>query len=258
MKLKRSSIALAILLLTLPCFIQSTFSQSASDFAASSDAFAELDKEYLSLRFFNAITGSQLPGGSVTIKDIGTFTTDSDGKVRFKIPEDENYEVRFEKKGFITSDFNIEVAAGTLFYGRFSVSPDMDKKFIRIVLDWDNKPKDLDAHLEKEGEYHISYRHTKNYSDGIAMLDRDDRDGYGPETITIKELDAKANYEFYVHDYTNKRKPKNKLSKSKACVKVYGEGVLLNVFNVPRNVKGNKWVVFRWQGGNLATVDEVR
>ncbi|MEZ5195875.1 MAG: hypothetical protein R2764_05620 [Bacteroidales bacterium] len=111
---------------------------------------------------------------------------------------------------------------------------------IRIVLDWDKKPDDLDAHFQKEGDYHVSYR-VKTSSDdvGSAKLDRgDDRDGYWPETITVKDIDEKAEYTYYVKDYTNRNSKSSKaLSKSSAMVKVYGEGQLLNIWQLNEKAK---------------------
>ena len=71
-----------------------------------------------------------------------------------------------------------EVIAGTIFWNRFTVSPNIEMGSIRIVLDWDKKPKDLDAHFVKEGDYHISYHNMKVSDDGSARLDRDDQNGF--------------------------------------------------------------------------------
>ncbi len=63
---------------------------------------------------------------------------------------------------------------------------------IRIILDWDKSPNDLDAHLVKDGDYHISYRNKRVADDGAAQLDRDDMNGYGPETITINNVESNS------------------------------------------------------------------
>jgi len=222
------------------------------------DIFEEMDYKNLTLRFFNAINGKEIPGAQVSIEKIGIFKTDHEGKLLFPIPSDGTYQVSFRKKGYINSDFKIKIVVGTIFFNRFSVSPELDISYLRVVLDWDINPLDLDAHLSKEGDYHISYRNMHAAADGNANLDRDDMDSYGPETITVKRVDSRSHYNFFVHDYTNRSRSLSKaLSKSKACIKVYGKGRLLYIFNVPENVNGNIWKVFKVEYGRIMEVNEV-
>lgn len=222
------------------------------------DASAE-EEGKLTLRFFNAETGEPVPDATIIIQDFETFTTDMEGKIRFDRQEDSVYPFQFEKEGFISENNKFEIIAGTLFWNRFTVSPVIEMGSIRIVLDWDKKPADLDAHFVKEGDYHISYRDKKATEDGKARLDRDDRDGFGPETITVKDIDEKAEYTFYVKDYSNKGSKNSKqLSKSKAMVKIYGEGKLLNIWQLNEKQKGNAWVVFNIQNGKIVPTDEVK
>jgi len=222
------------------------------------DASAE-EQGLLTLRFINAETGDPVPQATIIIQDLKTMTTDMEGKIRFDKLEDAVYPFQFIKEGFITENNKFEVVAGTIFWNRFTVSPIIEMGAIRIVLDWDKKPADLDAHFIKEGDYHISYREMKISDDGSAKLDRDDRDGYGPETITVKDIDEKAEYTCFVKDYTNKdSKNSKKLSKSRAMVKIYGEGKLLNIWQLNEKQKGNAWVVFNILNGKLIPTDEVK
>lgn len=210
------------------------------------DVFNELDHNELTLRFFNALDGEPIYNAKVAIIEIGEYLTDIDGKVLFPIPDDSNYEIIFSKTGFITSIFEIEIISGTLFFNRFSISPKMPLGSIRIVLDWDGSPKDLDAHFVKKDKYHISFRNMKASLDGETILDRDDTNGYGPETITINKIDGDAHYYYFICDYSNRNsKQSNDLSKSKACVKIYGGGdQLLEVYHIPLNQTGIYWNVF--------------
>ncbi len=229
----------------------------------SAEAEAELDG-YLTLRFLNALNGKAILGGSVSVGSFGDFTTDSTGKILFTIPEDDGlYPVEFKETGFITTKFNIEIAAGTMFANWFSISPALDLGSIRIVLDWGKKPRDLDLHVYKMGDYHISYRDKRSSSrqdfykpsNESARLDRDDTNGYGPETITIDNFDKTGTYQIYVHDYFNRSNEKSKgLSNSHAVLKLYGgNSELLNTFQVPLNQKGNYWSVFEIGRGKLIT-----
>jgi hypothetical protein len=212
----------------------------------------------LTLRFFNAETGDPVPDAIIKIQDGETYTTDMEGKVRFKKLPDGIYPFHFDKPGFIPENNKFELIAGTLFRNRFIVTPAFEIGSIRIVLDWDAKPKDLDAHFVKEGGYHISYHDMKTSSDGTARLDRDDQDGFGPETITVKDIDDGAEYTFYVKDFSNKDSKNSKqLSKSKAMVKIYEEGELKNIWQLSDKQKGNTWMVFSIHNGKLVPTDEV-
>jgi uncharacterized protein YfaP (DUF2135 family) len=95
--------------------------------------------------------------------------------------------------------------------------------------------------------------------DGSASLDRDDKNGYGPETITVKNIDEKAEYTFFVKDYSNKNDKKSTaLSKSKAMVKVYSDGELVNIWQLGEKQNGNAWVVFNILNGQIVPTDTVK
>ena len=65
------------------------------------------------------------------------------------------------------------------------------------------------------------------------------------ETITIYKP-ATGDYYYSVYDYSNKKKKKSKyLSRSNALVQVYGQNKLLASFDVPQNIRGNCWHVFK-------------
>ena len=224
---------------------QCSFSQIQSK---SDDVFEELETGNLTLRFYNAVNGQPVQKGTVTIEKTGEYVTDEEGKVIFPPPAEDGFlKVLFHAKDYVPTEFSIEIMAGTLFFNRISISPMMDIKFLRVVVDWDKEPRDLDAHFVRRGSggYHISYRNMKVLADGTGMLDIDAMNGFGPETITLKEVSPQASYEYFVHDYTHQNEPNsNSLSNSKATVKVYGNGTLLNIFQVPRKKEGTVWKVF--------------
>ncbi len=219
------------------------------------DVQTEMHQEKFTLRFFDALTGDEVPDAQVSIKGIGDFTTDPGGKVLFDMQPDGLYYFAFTKKGYITANYRFEVVANTIFYNRFTVSPRTELGAVRIVLDWDRTPADLDLHLVKEGAYHISYRNMQNSGDGAARLDRDDTNGYGPETVTIYRADNQAVYTCYVIDYTNGTNASSSaLSKSKATVRVYNNNELTHTFYVPVGKPGNKWNAFQIIRGEVQGV----
>lgn len=247
---------LLILFVTLTC-LSLLFAQD-NDFEAK-DSFDELESGSPNLHFFNALNGEAISGATITLDGIGDFTTDHNGKISFE-PTEDNYiqVVHFKANKFISCTFDVEIMAGTVFFNRFSASPVMNIDNFRVVIDWGKSPADLDAHFERTGEYHLSYRNLKTLSDGRGQLDRDDTNGFGPETITINRVEQSGSYQYYIQDYSNRNDKKSKvLSKSKAVVKVYGNGQLLHMFKVPVKQKGDIWRVFNIDNGKIIPVQTI-
>ncbi|MDR2663251.1 MAG: hypothetical protein LBC31_09670 [Treponema sp.] len=210
------------------------------------------------LRFGNALDNKPVAGAAVEIPGVGTFTTDREGIVAFSPPEDGYYTLTFSKAGFITAEIEFEVALSTVFHNRFLISPVLAGGTYRIVLEWAEAPKDIDLHLEKEGSYHISWRDMRSAADNSARLDRDARDGFGPETITVTKSDPGATYSIFVVDFSNfTREGSRDLSASSAVVRIFYENSLVQSFAIPPNTVGNRWNVARLSGGTLTPVNTV-
>lgn len=223
------------------------------------DEMEIMENDNQTLRFFDAKTGDPLSGASVNIEDIGDYTTDEEGKVRFPNQPDGYLKVTIEKEGYITCEFDVEIVADMIFFNRFSVSPKLDIGSMRVALDWLETPADLDAHMVKKGIYHISYQDTKVLSDGTGRLDRDDLDGFGPETITISDIDDNAEYEFYVYNYTDRHDAASTaLGKSKATVKIFANNEFIGTVEVPRGPAGRKWSVFKIKNGEIEITNKLQ
>lgn len=220
--------------------------------AQASDFDEELE-DSLALRFFDAVKGTPLVGADVVL-DGQRAKTDAEGHVSFPYPsvrqdEDVRY-VTVERDGYITTKLALKFMVGTLFHNRFSISPILPLGHVRIVLDWSDAPPDLDAHLVKAGAYHISFRHMTRWEDK-ALLDRDDLDGAGPETITITNLDRRGVYTYYVHDYTHRLDASfTAFAKSRAHVSIYGDGKLLEQAYVAAG-PGRAWKVLELRDGQV-------
>lgn len=135
-----------------------TYSQDKNLRDRIKDTFQELESNSLTLGFNDALTGKPIPDAEVVISKLGQFKTDYDGRAVFEIPEQDGiYGVKFTHPKYITSDFEIEIMAGMVPFNRFSVSPLLPIGSLRVILDWSDRPLDLDAHLVKKNDYHISY-----------------------------------------------------------------------------------------------------
>jgi len=241
-------------------FVVSSFAQETKEKQKISDAFEEMDNGKLVLRFFDALTGLPIQSGTVEIRSIGEYETDFEGRIYFESAEENIVlKVKFSHSKYITSQFDVEIMAGTLFFNRFSISPKMPLGSLRAVLDWSDSPRDLDLHLIKKNSYHISYRNLRVAADGTAKLDRDDTDGFGPETITTTIVDNSAEYLIFVHDFTNQHSSSStSLSKSKGSVKIYGrDNELIDVFKVPEDEGGCYWLVCKIIDGRVVLLNKV-
>jgi hypothetical protein len=209
------------------------------------------------LWFTDSDTGGAITGAQVTIGD-DIMTTDAEGLVIFDALPDGKYGVTMEKRGYITLEDEFTTLMGKIIFNKFSVPPASALKLVKIVLDWGADPQDLDLHLEKERgsggtsspAYHISYRDTKKSADGNVWLDRDDTSGYGPETITINNLDPRAIYHIYVHNYSNRSQSANRsLAGSSAIVRVYMDNKLRSRASVTPGKTGVTWYAFDIENG---------
>lgn len=223
------------------------------------DELRRVNEGELTLRFVNAENENPVSNAQLHIDELGDFTTDREGRVIFGHPEkDAKYTFRFTKEGYIPLETKFEIVAGTIFYNRFAVSPVIDRKNLRIVMEWGKNPSDLDAHLVKKGDYHISYRDMSVSQDGECKLDRDDRQSYGPETITIKDVDENGDYLYYVRDYTNRNKENSvDLSNSKVHVRIFDNSGMLKEWDILSNKRGKTWKVFAIKNGIIKDLNRI-
>jgi hypothetical protein len=232
-------------------------SRTLSDGMIKSEMAMMAMEGIIPMRFANALDGQGIPGGILSVSGQGDFSTDSRGIVQLPPLPDGVYSAIFTKEGFITTPFEFRVQLGIVVFNWFSVSPGLESKSWRFVLDWGERPADLDLHLEKRGDYHISYGNMRSTADGSVNLDRDDRNGYGPETITVKEVESAAAYDLYVVDYSNRQSPgSDALSRSGAVLRVYRENHLAHTFPVPSGA-GIRWNALRIEDNQVRVVNTV-
>ncbi len=216
----------------------------------------------------NAVTGEFMPGVTLELRQglnaqsgavVATLTTDEDGNYGYKGTPG-YYTLTAKKDGFVPKVFSASMMSSKEnVLSDVAISPKLEAGQVRIVLRWNMTPADIDAHLSGSfangGTGHIYYSEKTYSSDVCSMqLDVDDRDGGGPETITLART-SNGVYTYLVHDYTNKESSDSRaLGESNATVEVYiGDGAA-KVFNVP-NQPGTLWKVFTYDGTTIKPVN---
>lgn len=203
--------------------------------------------------------------GVKTGKPIARTTTDNTGSYQFKDLNAGNYTLQINKADHIPNYMNMLVLnEGLLDKQNAALSPRVAKGVVRIVLNWEAKPNDLDSHLITPvimgSSYHIYFaRKGSNSSPAKAKLDIDrtsSRGGqYFPETITIYQS-RPGIYKYSVENYTEKnyRHPsypgRGKFPVSRAKVDVYTSKGLERTFHVPNSTAGDTWNVFTYNGSS--------
>lgn len=153
-------------------------------------------------------------------------------------------------EGYSESESLVSLEPGVVNTRDISLSPVITDGELRIVLNWGETPSDLDLHLDVPGEaggspYEVYYD-NKGFSNQhpYAILDTDDTDGHGPETITISKF-VDGRYVCYVRQYSSDERIIN----SNAVVQIYGKSGLLQSFSVPTSGDGIYWYICDIDGG---------
>ena len=136
---------------------------------------------------------------------------------------------------------------------QFTISPELAAGSARIVLEWNAQHQDLDSYLwgntDKGDDLYVNFRkRTCEGRDGLlAELDVDDTNGYGPETITLNDLNGV--YTYSVVDY----RTTGTLQQYGATVKVYlpGKSAPTVITLDPNAGVENVWEVFELDHGEL-------
>jgi len=199
----------------------------------SSFAFKELDGSTV-LSFKDAVSCTPLSNVFVDIEN-QSLKTDSNGYIVFpnKVIAsmmDGSLRMVAKKDGYCTLKKDVRVMVGMIKDKRYLMTKRLPIGKARFVLQWGDKPRDLDLHLVGE-DFHISYRNMK-VAVQKARLDRDDVSSYGPETITLENIISSKKYDVYVHNYSGEVSINDQ-----AQVSVYKNSKLDNVVILPQTTK---------------------
>ena len=139
----------------------------------------------------------------------------------------------------------------------------------RIVLTWGETPRDLDSHLtyyvDNEQVSHIYFGHRSDsyQGDTLAVLDYDERDSFGPETVTITfnadYVKDNGCFIYSVHDFSNRDSTNStELSMSDAVVHFYKGNELYDIYRIQKNKVATEWRVFKIDKNGIRVLDGYR
>lgn len=246
-----------ILFVLITIFTNWSFSQIDQKMKKMEDAGIEAQGLH-TLRFTNASDGSPVAYATIVIQGNKSILTDAEGKIRFEKKTDGTYPIKFKKSGFISEEFQMKVSSGKIIDNRFIVSTALKKNELRIVLVWNEKPADLDAHFIKDEEYRVSSKDLQKSPDSLVIMESESSIGYGPESIIISNIDSIGRATFVVNDFSNKEDENSTaLSKSNARLKVYSNGKLDHSWRPSKKQTGNVWMVFSLNEGKIILTEEV-
>lgn len=176
----------------------------------------------------------------------------SDGTISTTL-EPGNYTAEVSKDSFETAYESFVISSEATTSKTILLSAELDEDAdtgstgvggeARIVLTWGVAPRDLDSHLTWDSN-HVAY-YNMNVEE--VSLDVDDTTSYGPETVTISDVDTSTTYNYYVNNYSGE----SAMGASGAIVKLYYGGTT-RTYNVPSGV-GLNWNVFSIEQGQVVT-----
>lgn len=164
---------------------------------------------------------------------------------------------------YITAYFTVYVGAATNVGQNTTISPFIYAGTMRVVLTWDGTIQDLDLMMQvptsnTQDESDLASYLNKTINNSRAQMDVDCKTGYGPETITLTNLNTTATFTCVVFNWdsfllvdADNPAPDPQLKNSKTLVKVYrgdvNGGSLVASFSAP-NQTGDYWKAFTMSG----------
>jgi hypothetical protein len=206
----------------------------------------------------DATSASPVPGATVNISGVGSEVTDSNGQYSFLSVPPGNYTLQVTKLGYVSNSRPITVVQGSPLIVNIALSPNIsESEEYRILLAWGTSPRDLDSHLwTPGGAYHVFFGQPgSKTTDPFAILDVDDQDGEGPETITIVQ-NYPGIYKYSVHNWSGGGD--SVLSASGARVELYDSSGIVDIWDVPTG-SGRWWNVFQLNAetGEVININEI-
>lgn len=162
-----------------------------------------------------------------------------------------------EATGYSTYIYDgLEVIGSAETRHNISLSPRLTDAQMRFVLSWGASPLDLDSHLRTPygTKIYYSYRGSAT-AEPYALLDVDDTNGYGPETVTIYRF-REGTYHYFIYNYSGSPA----ITTSNAVVKIYSADGTNRSVEVPTSGTGRYWYVATVDGatGRVQVINRIQ
>lgn len=179
---------------------------------------------------------------------INSPTSSKDGSYSIPDVPAGNYTLEIAGKDFITTYQTVISAGSSSGNQNVFVSPILISNEVRVVLTWNDTPKDLDSHLEYgsssclDGGFKCQVVYNqKSKLNGDLTLDVDVTKGKGPETVTIKGAAwNQSRLGYSVYTYSND----GTIANSGAIVKVFKSSGLVRTYNASSSQTQRWWQIF--------------
>lgn len=205
----------------------------------------------------DAVSGNPIAGAQVCLQGTNQCATaDDNGNYEIADVPAGDQVLNVTADGYIAvNDQRVTITAGETTTQPVALSPELAEGELRIVLTWGENPSDLDSTLWLPGSTKIDYN-VKGQTINGTLLDLDDTDGNGPETITIVEQQD-GTYTYAVFNYARASYgEETTIPVSSAVVRVYKGDREIYTFMPPTTGDGNWWYVFDLDGAT-GTITEV-
>ncbi len=203
------------------------------------------NNENLKLNFVDAATNNPIEPRAYLLDDSGNREyINTEGGVALVDLKKNWKKIRAELNGYISIEENIDNLNSKT---TIAMTKNLANNSVRVVLTWGSDPSDYDSHIygtlsENKEMKHVYYL---NFEDSYLKLDTDKTTSYGPETITIENIDKFDNLTYTVHDYTNKSSTDSDSKfDTPPVVKVYRGNRLIKEYRANRNANFTYWKVF--------------
>ncbi|MCA9727537.1 MAG: carboxypeptidase regulatory-like domain-containing protein [Candidatus Eisenbacteria bacterium] len=208
----------------------------------------------------DAQTADPLSGAQVTVQG-RSVATNGQGIAELAGLSPGSATVVASLEGYAPGSVEVTIVSGQIVDARIVLSRIVPNGY-RFILTWGAAPADLDSYLVtpaiEDSVYVIFYQDPgSETATPFAYLDRDDTDGFGPETITIFQ-NFPGSYHYFVNNYSGAGS--GPLAGSGATVSlVFGDQVIRTV-TVPTTGEGEYWDVLTLDGisGVVTIHNEIR
>ena len=192
----------------------------------------------------------------VEYRSSSSTTSDEDGL--FKIPTKSNSSVLISTK--LDGPYSTLEGPSSVLYGQtyqsYLFSADTDQEYnlpdcviihdatdITVTLTWGATLTDLDARLigpdGNDGEFNLSFDNQLiEVNESVLSLDIDDRNRFGPETITLANLSVPGTYQYRVVNYSGSG---DLATPARVALNILGQTI---IFAPPAGTPQRTWNVF--------------